>query len=142
MGKGDIHLKTLKRLKKQNNQYRNRLLEGNNQCFTVPSLWLTLCDEQADIEGAEWGRGGFSDWFNTGALTNVNQLAMEFHVRPDSQFSSLLVILQQLYRLDFRLISQEVNMVVGPDSQGYYNLVEVFFMKTSGWYNYSVNETS
>ena len=57
---------------------------------------------------------------------------MEFHVRPDSQFSSLLVILQQLYRLDFRLISQEVNMVVGPDSQGYYNLVEVFFMKTSG----------
>ena len=57
---------------------------------------------------------------------------MEFHVRPDSQFSSLLVILQQLYRLDFRLISQEVNMVVGPDSQGYYNLVEVLFMKTSG----------
>ena len=56
---------------------------------------------------------------------------MEFHLRPNSQFPTLLGILQQLYRLGFRLISQEVNMVVGPDSQGFYNLMEVVFMKTT-----------
>ena len=65
-------------------------------------------------------------------MRNVNQLALELHVRENSQFSSLLGILQKLYRLGFRVISQEVNMVVGPDSKGYYKLMEVVFMKTSG----------
>ena len=41
----------------------------------------------------------------------------------------MLRILQDLYRLHYRVISHEVNMVVGPDSQGYYNLVEVVFSK-------------
>ena len=56
---------------------------------------------------------------------------MELHVRDNSQFSTLLGILQHLYRLGFRVISQEVNMVVGPDSKGYYKLMEVVFMKTT-----------
>jgi len=52
-------------------------------------------------------------------------------VRSGHQFKTLLGVLQQLYRLGFRVISQEVNMVVGPDSNtGYYQLVEVVFMKT------------
>ena len=38
-------------------------------------------------------------------------------------------ILQELYTLQYRIISHEVNMVVGPDSKGYYNLVEVVFSK-------------
>ena len=60
---------------------------------------------QIDIEGAEFSSGGFSDWISTGALNNVNQIALELHVRQ-SDFVPLVELLQQLYRLGFRLISQ------------------------------------
>ena len=119
---------------KQNN-HTGTVIEYLKVSMIYHSFALTDSDsdvDQADIEGAEWSTGGFSDWFATGVLTNVNQLAMELHVRQNSQFSTLLGILQQLYNLGFRVISQEVNMVVGPDGKGYYNLMEVVFMKTTG----------
>ena len=47
----------------------------------------------------------------------------------DRQYLDLLRILQDLYKLGFRVISQEVNMVMGPDNKGFYNLLEVVFMK-------------
>ena len=60
-------------------------------------------------------------------------MALELHVRHNHQFKTLLGILQQLYRMGFRVISQEVNMVVGPDPKtGYYHLMEVVFMKADG----------
>ena len=32
-----------------------------------------------DVEGAEFTDGGFKDWINSGALKNVNQIALELH---------------------------------------------------------------
>ena len=37
------------------------------------------------------------------------------------QYIDLLRILQDLHRLGFRVISQEVNMVIGADENGIYN---------------------
>ena len=45
------------------------------------------------------------------------------------QYINLLRILQDLYRLGFRVISQEANMVKGPDETGIYNFLEIVFMK-------------
>ena len=59
-----------------------------------------------DVEGAEWGTGGLSDWMESKVLDNVNQLALELHTNPESDFIRLVGILQQLYKLGFRLISQ------------------------------------
>eukprot|EP00092_Neocalanus_flemingeri_P049176 GFUD01056427.1.p1 GENE.GFUD01056427.1~~GFUD01056427.1.p1 ORF type:complete len:347 (+),score=85.51 GFUD01056427.1:57-1097(+) len=89
-----------------------------------------------DVEGAELT--GLPDWLKTGALDNVNQLAMELHLTglhngEDSNFIWLLEILQELYKLNFRVISHEVNMVMGPQVDGLYNMVEVVFMKDDVW---------
>ena len=45
----------------------------------------------------------------------------------------MLDILKQMYKMNFRVISHEVNMVVGPASDNLYNLVEVVFMKDAVW---------
>ena len=49
--------------------------------------------------------GGFPDWISSGALNNVNQIALELHT-GDTGFIPLMEILQQLYGLGFRLVSQ------------------------------------
>ena len=78
---------------------------------------------QIDIEGWEFTEGGFPDWVKSGVLkNNVNQIAIELHLpnlpkskhdksAPDYVF--FLKILKNLQDIDFRLISQEVNMAVG-----------------------------
>ena len=38
---------------------------------------------QIDIEGTEFTDGGFKDWIQSGALENVNQIALELHVVQD-----------------------------------------------------------
>ena len=106
-----------------------------------------LC--QIDIEAHEFTEGGFDDWITSGALENVGQIALELHVNYDQsdkryhcdhttgydiiinyrQFIKLLKILQDLYKLKFRVISHGVNMVVGPKSDGFYTNIEVVFMK-------------
>ena len=45
------------------------------------------------------------------------------------QYNELLQLVQELYKLGFRVISHEANMVVGPRKDGYYNNIEVVFMK-------------
>jgi len=84
-----------------------------------------------DIEGHELS--GFPNWLSTGALNNVHQIALELHLtslHSPVKFKGMLEILQQLYKMNFRVISHEVNMVVGPGAHNLYNLVEVVFMKT------------
>ena len=70
-----------------------------------------------DIEGGEFQQGGFSDWFISDALHNVRQIALELHLPRNGggakMYINLLRILRELYRIGFRLISQEVNMPVG-----------------------------
>ena len=101
-----------------------------------------------DIEGGEFLQGGFDDWFKTDVLRNINQVALEIHTGyPTSpKFKYMLTILQKMYKLGFRLISQEVNMITGEtffylimlkyvfllqgaDSTGYYRFIEVVFLK-------------
>ena len=59
--------------------------------------------------------GGFDDWLNTGVLINVKQIALELHLQKKKAYLylSFLRILRALTAMNFRLISQEVNMVVG-----------------------------
>jgi len=105
----------------------NNLIKANNhETSTIDYLKI-------DIEGYEFSEGGFSDWLSSGALQSVSQIALELHMpdRPDDerQYINLLRILQDLYKLDFRVISQEANMVKGPDETGIYNFLEIVFMK-------------
>ena len=63
-----------------------------------------------------------------------NLSSSKYHFTPlslsdDRQYIQLLRIIQDLYRLGFRVISQEVNMVVGADKNGIYNHLEIVFMK-------------
>ena len=81
-------------------------------------------------------------------MINVSQIGIELHVYDEDdkrfiikiqssiivtlyyrQYLKLLKILQDLYKLRFRVISHEVNMVAGPGSDGFYKMVEVVFMK-------------
>jgi len=87
-----------------------------------------------DIEGHELP--AFLNWLATGSLKNVNQMALELHLtelHKGPKFIWLLEVLQELYKLNFRVISHEVNMVMGPAVDGLYNLVEVVFMKDNVW---------
>merc|ERR1711874_265884 len=75
--------------------------------------------------------GGLPNWISTGALDNVNQLAIELHLNTlhaGPKFIWLLELLQQMYRMNFRVISHEVNMVGGPTNK-LYTMMEVVFMK-------------
>merc|ERR1712241_668001 len=86
-----------------------------------------------DIEEYEFSEGGFQDWIKSGALVNVNQIALELHVLHKEsnarQYIEHLQTVQDLYKLRFRVISHEPNMVVGPGTDGLYHFVEVVFMR-------------
>ena len=88
---------------------------------------------QIDIEESEWSEGGFVDWIDSGALKNVQQLAIELHVdhyeEDTKQYINMLEIFQNLHRLGFRVISYEPNYVKGPGPDGIYNFVEIVLMK-------------
>ena len=45
------------------------------------------------------------------------------------QYNELLQLVQDLYKLGFRVISHEANMVVGPGTDGFYHYLEVVFMR-------------
>ena len=45
------------------------------------------------------------------------------------QYNELLQLVQELYKLGFRVISHEANMVVGPGTDGFYHYLEVVFMR-------------
>jgi len=75
---------------------------------------------------------GLPDWISTGALAKVHQIAIEIHMTCGQSYVSLLEVLRDLYRLNFRLISQSVNKVWGYDN-GWYRGIEVVFMKDDVW---------
>lgn len=87
-----------------------------------------------DIEEYEFSEGGFRDWINSGALNYVRQIAIELHVEHreenSKQYNEILQHLQDLYKLGFRVISHEVNMVKGPGMDGIYNFVEIVLLKS------------
>ena len=63
-------------------------------------------------------------------LDQVNQIALELHHSPQlDKYVFYMTLLQDLYRAGFRLVSQEVNMLVGHNSAGYYEGLEVVFMR-------------
>ena len=63
-------------------------------------------------------------------LHRVNQMALELHHDSNPEmFGFYMALLQDIYRAGFRLVSQEVNMLVGHNSAGYYEGVEVVFMR-------------
>ncbi len=82
-----------------------------------------------DVEGAELD--GLPEWLSTGALDHVEQLAMEIHTHtlPLEGFKGLLETLRKLYEKGFRVVSYEINAVVGKYGKDYYPLFEVVFMK-------------
>ena len=82
---------------------------------------------QIDIEGGEFSNGGFKDWLESGALENVNQLAIELHVH--GEHTKRLQLVQDLYKMGYRVIAHEPNMVIGPFPDDFYHLVEVVFMR-------------
>ena len=100
---------------------------------------------KVDIEGMELE--ALPEWLESGALEHVEQLAMELHLPPIHQqrrssillllllprFPWLLRVLQQLYRLGFRLVSHEVNTARKKTDAGYHSLLEVVLMKDTVW---------
>jgi len=78
----------------------------------------------------------FVDWLASGALDNVKQIALELHLtklHTGPKFKGLVTVLQDLYRLNFRLISYQVNLVARKVMDNYYTLMEVVFMKDDVW---------
>ena len=56
------------------------------------------------------------EWVASGALKNVNQLAIEIHSfihNEKSQYYDLLLIMKDLYNIGFRIISYDANLIVG-----------------------------
>ena len=49
------------------------------------------------------------------------------------RFKGLVSILQELYKLNFRLISYQVNLVARTMRDNHYTLMEVVFMKDTVW---------
>jgi hypothetical protein len=110
-------METLQTLLKANNHQKSRV------------FYLKV-----DIEGSELT--ALPQWLESGALEHVEQLAMELHlpsIHQQKRFTWLLGVLQQLYRLGFRLISHEVNMTVKTTTGGYHSFLEVVLMKDTVW---------
>ena len=90
---------------------------------------------KVDIEGEELS--SLPDWISSGVLADVKQIALELHlphIHQQKRFKWLLDLMNQLYKLNYRLISHEINMTVGkPASDGFYSFMEVVFMKDDVW---------
>ena len=71
------NLKRLETIMKENN-HTNTVIEYLkvlcSTCYLWYQTWLFML--KVDIEWGEFQTGGFSDWFSSGALQNVNQLGI------------------------------------------------------------------
>jgi len=108
-------LKTLKEL----------MIDNNHENSTIDYLKI-------DIEGGEFATGGFNNWIESQVLKNVDQIALELHMNREQdprQYIEALKILQDLYKIGFREVSHEVNMVAGPGGDMFYHFFEVVFLK-------------
>merc|ERR1719452_187928 len=84
-----------------------------------------------DIEGSELL--ALPNLLATGALDNVKQLTLEFHLPEQTEFISMLKLLQQLYHINFRIIAHDVNKIVGPGHSRLYHYVILTLMKDEIW---------
>jgi len=78
----------------------------------------------------------FENWFSSEALIHVKQIALELHLtklHDGPKFKEMVKNLQSLYKLNFRLISYQVNVVARKVVDNYYTLMEVVFMKDDVW---------
>ena len=87
-----------------------------------------------DIEGGEIE--GLKHWFESGALDNVQQIGMEYHLNqknnPTNYTLKLFSAIQQIYlESDFRLISFDINACYGKSHHGYPELAEIVLMRSS-----------
>ena len=85
---------------------------------------------KVDIEGYEVD--GLGEWFASGALQNVQQIALEYHLENTEMTLKLFHTLIRLYfEGDFRLISFDINGCARAASRDYYKYAEIVLMKPS-----------
>ena len=111
------------------------ILENNNHRDTKISYL------KVDIEGHELT--ALSDWLSTGALDNVQQIAIELHLTSVELTVKFFETLKRLYfRGSYRLISYDVNACnknqIATTEATYYQLAEIVLMKVSE--DYKINE--
>ncbi|XP_059084740.1 uncharacterized protein LOC131881799 [Tigriopus californicus] len=82
---------------------------------------------KADIEGEEMP--GIPIWIRSGALNNVKQLSFEFH-SVERFARKYWAIIQDLYRMGFRIISYDPNFCTTMSENGFYEFFEIVFRKT------------
>jgi len=96
----------------------------------------TISYLKADIEGEELV--SLPQWIKNGVLDGVDQIALEFHLHTHHEqkhrFKEVLTVLQDMYKLNFRIVSYEPNTAMGKwGTDQYYSLFEIVFMKDNVW---------
>ena len=75
-------------------------------------------------------------------LTKLHEGPIQSKIKYEIQYSILILlfrfkglvsILQELYKLNFRLISYQVNLVARTERDKHFTLMEVVFMKDTVW---------
>ena len=96
---------------------------------------MTKKEKKKRQSGAELS--SLPERISSGALGNVKHIALEMHLPPIHEwrrFKWLLDLMNQLYQMNFRLKSHEIDMTVGkPANAGYYSYMELVFMKDDIW---------
>ena len=83
-----------------------------------------------DIEGGE--ADGLQHWFESGALANVQQIGMEYHIKDTDSAVKFFTAIKQLHvEANFRLISFDVNGCYGKEKADYPKLAEIVLMRSS-----------
>ncbi|XP_059084738.1 uncharacterized protein LOC131881797 [Tigriopus californicus] len=82
---------------------------------------------KVDIEGAE--TPALPIWIRSGALNNTKQLSFEFH-HVEKFATQYWAIIQDLYRIGFRIISYDPNFCTTMSPKGFYQFFEIVFRKT------------
>ena len=83
-----------------------------------------------DIEGHEVD--GLLQWFESGALRNVQQIGLEYHLPDtDATLKFFHALIKLYFEEGFRLISFDINGCTGKQSQDYPHLAEIVLMKES-----------
>ena len=81
-----------------------------------------------DIEGGEVD--GLQHWFESGALKNVQQIGMEYHLHDANSAVKFFKSIQQLYfQYDFRLISFDINGCIGKKLHDFPEFAEIVLMR-------------
>ena len=83
-----------------------------------------------DIEGYEVD--GFLEWFQSGALNNVQQIGLEFHLPDTERTLKFFYGLAKIYsESDFRLVSYDINGCAGKEGWMYTKYAEIVLMRSS-----------